>query len=150
MTDPIADDGIYRSAFMMELLRQVRAQDQYGTRDGWTAERLLAPFFRKRGEDGGACLVDAKALLRIRLFYQTLAVLVESECGQMATPIVGINEEGFGRIVLTVGKLVVLEKVVRDAGRFGFSSPEAMQAEAEKLLAVAVALIGKYSEVAKI
>ncbi len=145
----VANSGIYESAFMQEMLRQVRATDQYGVRDGWSRERLMEPYFRKRSFEAG-CVVDDMALLRLQLFYQALAILIEGECGQMVSSIVNVNDEGFGRVVLIVGRLVVLDKTVRDAGRFGFSTPEAMQAEAEKLLAVAVGLIGKYPEAANL
>ena len=144
-----ANPSIYDSAFMQALLRQVKATDQYGVRDGWSVERLLEPYFRKRSLEAG-CVVDSTALLRVQLFYQALAILIEGECGQMVSTIVNVNDEGFGRVVLIVGRLVVLDKTVRDAGRFGFATPQAMQAEAEKLLAVAVGLIGKYSDAAKI
>ncbi len=145
----VADNGIYESAFMQELLRQIRATDQYGVRSNWSVERLLEPYFKKRGAEAG-CAVDNMALMRIQLFYQALAILIEGECGQMVSTIVNINDEGFGRVVLIVGRLVVLDKSVRDAGRFSFASPQALQAEAEKLLAVAVGLIGKYPEAANL
>lgn len=148
MTDT-ATPSIYASAFMQELLRQIKAHDNYGVRDGWSADRLLEPFFRKRGGDA-TCQVDTAAMLRLTTFYQAVAVLIEGECGQMVMQINNVNDEGFGHVLLIVGRLVLLDKVVRDAGRFGFTSPEAMQAEADKLLTVAVGLIGKYSEVAKI
>ena len=69
---------------------------------------------------------------------------------QMVSPVININDEGFGRVLLIVGRLVVLDKTVRDAGRFSFATPQAMQAEAEKLLAVAVGLIGKYPDAARL
>lgn len=143
------NNSIYQSAFMQQILRQIKAHDSYGVHDGWSAERLMEPFFRKRGGDV-TCNMDAAAMLRLNTFYQALAVLIEGECGQMVMPINNVNEEGFGRVLLVVGRLVVLDKVIRDAGRFGFANPEAMQAEAEKLLAVAVGLIGKYPEAAKL
>ncbi|MDR3410882.1 MAG: NifX-associated nitrogen fixation protein [Formivibrio sp.] len=145
----VANPGIYESAFMQEMLRQVKAIDQYGVRDGWSHERLMEPYFRKRTFEAG-CVVDDKVLLRLQLFYQALAILIEGECGQMVSSIVNVNDEGFGRVVLIVGRLVVLDKTVRDAGRFGFATAQAMQAEAEKLLAVAVGLIGKYPEAANL
>ncbi len=141
--------AVYESAFMKELHRQVKALDAYGAREGWDIERLFEPFFRKYPIEAG-CTMDRAAMSRVSTFYQALAVLIEGECGQMVTPVININDEGFGRVLLIVGKLVILDKTVRDAGRFRFASPEAMQAEAEKVLAVAVSLIGKYSEVAKI
>jgi len=148
MTETVSPE-IYESAFMKEILRQVKAHDTYGVRDGLSPEQHLEPFFRKRGMDM-ACTVDRGAMLRVTTFYQAIAMLIEGECGQMASLISSINEEGFGRVMLTVGRLVVLDKTVRDAGRFGFASPEAMQKEADKLLAVAVGLIGKHPDAAKI
>lgn len=148
MTEAVNQE-IYQSSVMKEVLRQVKALDTYGVRDGWSVEQHLAPFFRKRSVDM-TCVVDNAALARVSTFYQAIAVLIEGECGQMASYISSINDEGFGCVMLVVGKLVVLDKTVRDAGRFGFASPEAMQKEAEKLLAVAVGLIGKYPEVARI
>ena len=150
MSETATDTSIYQSAFMTELLRQIKAHDQYGTHDGWSAERLLEPFFRKREQGAAGCTVDRASLLRVTTFYQALAVLIEGECGQMASLVVNINDEGFGRVLLIVGRLVVLDKTVRDAGRFGFATPQALQAEAEKLLAVATGLIGKYPEAAKL
>lgn len=150
MNESTGDNSIYQSAFFTELLRQIRAHDQYGTHDGWSAERLLAPFFRKREQGAAGCTLDRASLLRVTTFYQALAVLVEGECGQIASLVVNINDEGFGRVLLIVGRLLVLDKTVRDAGRFGFATPQAMQAEAEKLLAFATVLIGKFPEAAKL
>ena len=148
MTDT-ANLAIYDSAFMKELQRQVKALDAYGQFDGWSIDRLFEPFFRKYALDR-SCTLDRAALSRISTFYQALAVLIEGECGQMVSPVININDEGFGRVLLIVGRLVVLDKTVRDAGRFSFAGPQAMQAEAEKLMAVAVGLIGKYPEPAKL
>ena len=100
MSETATDNGIYQSAFMVELLRQIKAHDQYGTHDGWSAERLLEPFFRKREQAAAGCTVDRAALLRVTTFYQALAVLIEGECGQMASLVVNINDEGFGRVLM--------------------------------------------------
>lgn len=140
---------IYQSAFLKELQRQIKALDAYGQFDGWSVERLFEPFFRKYGLEH-SCTLDRAALSRISTFYQALAILIEGECGQMVSPVININDEGFGRVLLIVGRLVVLDKTVRDAGRFSFATPQAMQAEAEKLLAVAVGLIGKYPDAARL
>ena len=47
-----------------------------------------------------------------------------------------------------MGKLVVVDKTLRDVHRFGFDSLSKMKDEADKLLAVALERIGKYSDVA--
>ena len=66
----------------------------------------------------------------------------------MASPLVHLSHEGFGRVLITVGKLVVLDRTLRDAHRFGFESFSKMKTEADKQLAVAVGLAGRYPEVA--
>ncbi|PJC71268.1 MAG: hypothetical protein CO017_00935, partial [Zetaproteobacteria bacterium CG_4_8_14_3_um_filter_59_5] len=48
-----------------------------------------------------------------------------------------------------VGKLVVLDRSLRDVHRFGFKSVEKMVEDGDKMLASALALIAKYPEVAK-
>ena len=59
-----------------------------------------------------------------------------------------LSHEGFGRVIITVGKLLVLDKTLRDVHRFGFPSLSKMKDEGDKLLSVALEIIGKYSDVA--
>ena len=66
----------------------------------------------------------------------------------MAIPMVNLSHEGFGRAIITVGKLVVMDKTLRDVHRFGFKSLSAMKDEADKLLSVALEIVGKYPEAA--
>jgi probable nitrogen fixation protein len=51
--------------------------------------------------------------------------------------------------VLTAGRLIVLNKNLRDVHRFGFDSLEKLEAEGEKLAAAGVEWIEKYPEVAR-
>ena len=66
----------------------------------------------------------------------------------MAIPMINLSHEGFGRAIITVGKLVVMDKTLRDIHRFGFKSLSKMKDEADKYLSVALEIIGKYPEVA--
>ncbi|MCE1172600.1 MAG: NifX-associated nitrogen fixation protein, partial [Azovibrio sp.] len=61
---------------------------------------------------------------------------------------VHLTHEGFGRALITVGKLVVIDKTLRDVHRFGFPSLSKMKDEADKLLGVALERVGMYPEVA--
>jgi probable nitrogen fixation protein len=60
-----------------------------------------------------------------------------------------MSHEGFGRVLLTVGKLVVLVKTLRDVHRFGFDSLPALDREGEKAVTQAVATISQFPEVAR-
>ena len=84
----------------------------------------------------------------MRAFYNAISVMIESECGLMAVPLLHLTHEGFGRVIITVGKLVVLDRSLRDVHRFGFPSLSKMKDEADKILSVALELIGEYSDVA--
>ncbi|RLW71742.1 MAG: hypothetical protein B6D71_00575, partial [gamma proteobacterium symbiont of Stewartia floridana] len=46
------------------------------------------------------------------------------------------------------GKLVVMDKTLRDVHRFGFASLSKMKDEADKLLSVALEIIGQHPKVA--
>lgn len=144
-------DPILETDFIQEMVRQMRALDTYGRLDGKPAAELLAPLVRTRERKAQIPVVgdpDALTLARIRAFYNGIAVLVEKECGLMAVPLVHLSSEGFGRVLITVGKLVVLDRPLRDAHRFGFESLSAMKNEADKYLAVALEIVGKFPDVA--
>ncbi len=66
----------------------------------------------------------------------------------MAVPLVNLSHEGFGRAIITVGKLVVMDRTLRDVHRFGFPSLSKMKDEADKILSVALEIIGLYPRVA--
>ena len=66
----------------------------------------------------------------------------------VASPMTSMHHEGFGRVILTAGRLVALSKQLRDVHRFGFDSLSALAAEGEKQVAAAADMIRKYSEVA--
>lgn len=52
-------------------------------------------------------------------------------------------------MVLTAGRLVVVNKHLRDVHRFGFPTLEKLAEDGEKLVSSAVEMIEKYPEVAK-
>jgi probable nitrogen fixation protein len=68
----------------------------------------------------------------------------------MAIPSINLTHEGFGRGLITVGSLVVFDKTLRDVHRFGFNTLEQMEAEAQKVVSQALALVQKYREVAEL
>lgn len=148
---PELDADLAQSAFIKEMSRQVRALDSYGTYDGWSTERVLAPFILTKEQRREIPVVgdpDEELLARVRAFHNAIATLIEQECGLMAVPFINIGHEGFGRVLVTVGKLVVMDRTLRDVHRFGFDSHSKMKTEADKHLSVALEIVGKYPEVA--
>lgn len=151
MNQAVAADPLLSTDFIQEMVKQMRAIDSYGTYDGWPVDRILAPYVVTKEQRREMPVIgdpDEVLLSRIKAFYNAIASLIEKECGLMAVPMINITHEGFGRAVITVGKLVVMDKTLRDVHRYGYESLSKMKDEADKLLSVALASVGKYPEVA--
>lgn len=146
-----ADDPLLESDFVKEMARQVRALDTYGVYAGYGVDRLLDPFVLDKARKAEIPIVgdpDEETISRVKAFYNAISVLIEKECKLLAVPLIHLTHEGFGRALITVGKLVAIDKTLRDVHRFGFASLSKMKDEADKLLAVAIERIGMYPEVA--
>ena len=144
-------DPLLETDFIKEMLRQLRALDSYGSYDGQPAEKLLEPLVLDKERRAQIPLVgdpDEEVLARVKAFYNAISMLIEKECGMMAVPLVHLSHEGFGRVLITVGKLVVCDRTLRDVHRFGFDSLSKMKTEADKILAVALEIIGAHPAVA--
>ena len=147
----VENEDIYTTDFIQEMVKQMRAIDTYGTYDDWTEAKILDPFVLTKERKAEIPVVgdpDEITMSRVKAFYNAISSLIEKECGLMAVPMINLSHEGFGRAIITVGKLIVLDKTLRDIHRFGFKSLSKMKDEADKLLSVALEIIGKYPEVA--
>ncbi len=148
---PVASDPILDTDFIKEMARQMRALDTYGTYAGQTIEQILDPYIMTKERKAEIPLIgdpDDITIARVKSFYNAIAVLIEKECKLLAVPLVHLTHEGFGRALITVGKLVVVDKTLRDVHRFGFASLSKMKDEADKLLGVALERIGQHPAVA--
>ncbi|MER2518345.1 MAG: NifX-associated nitrogen fixation protein [Candidatus Accumulibacter phosphatis] len=144
-------DPIFETDFVREMARQMRALDMYGTYSGWSVEKILDPYILTRERRAGIPLIgdpDDETISRVKAFYNAIAVLIEKECKLLAVPLVHLTHEGFGRALITVGKLLAVDRTLRDVHRFGFPSLSKMNDEADKILSVALERIGQYPAVA--
>jgi len=145
------DDPVLGTDFANEMVRQMRAIDTYGTYDDWSVAKILSPFILTKEMKREIPVVgdpDEIVMARLKAFYNAIASLIEKECKLMAVPMINLSHEGFGRAIITVGKLVVMDKTLRDVHRFGFPTLSKMKDEADKLLSVALEIVGKHSDVA--
>ena len=145
------DDPVLATDFGIEMVRQMRAVDAYGTYDNWPAAKILDPFVLTKEQKREIPVVgdpDEIVISRVKAFYNAIAALIEKECGLMAVPTINLTHEGFGRALITVGKLVVMDKTLRDVHRFSFPSLSKMKDEADKILSVALEIVGDYPKVA--
>lgn len=148
----VAEKPAIESVFVQELIKQWRAQDMHGAWEGKSDLDLLEPYIldkEKRREIPIMGDPDPETLWRLELFYNAVGLAIERATGIMVSPIMKMHHEGFGRMVLTAGRLVVVNKHLRDVHRFGFPSLEKLGSEGDKLVSAAVEMINKYQDVAK-
>ncbi|HCA26997.1 MAG TPA: NifX-associated nitrogen fixation protein [Betaproteobacteria bacterium] len=139
------------SAFLTELIKLWRAQDSYGAWDGKSDLDLLAPYIvdkEKRKEIPIIGDPDPELLWGLEIFYNAIGLAIERESGVMVTPMMKMHHEGFGRMVLIAGRLIVVNKQLRDVHRFGFLSLDKLVAEGEKWVAAGVDMIRRFPAVA--
>jgi len=147
----VEDDPVLETDFAKEMVRQMRAIDTYGTYDSWPVDKILEPFVLTKEKKREIPVVgdpDEITMSRVKVFYNAISAMIEKECGLMAVPMMNLTHEGFGRSIITVGKLVVMDKTLRDVHRFGFPTLSKMKDEADKLLSVALEIIGQHPKVA--
>ena len=64
----------------------------------------------------------------------------------MVSPMMKMSHEGFGRMVLIGGRLIVVNKQLRDVHRFGFDNLGKLAEEGEKHVKAGIEMIEKYPE----
>jgi probable nitrogen fixation protein len=142
-------DPYLAADFVGEMIKQLRAMDTYDTYEGWPPAKIIDPLVLTKERKQSIPIVgdpDEITMARVKAYYNAIATLVEKRSGLMAVPVINLTHEGFGRAFVIVGKLIVVDKTLRDVHRFGFASLEKMCEEADKLLTKAAALIEKYPE----
>ncbi|MGR9101178.1 MAG: NifX-associated nitrogen fixation protein [Gammaproteobacteria bacterium] len=144
-------DPYLESDFVNEMLKQLRALDTYDTYEGWPKAKILDPLVLTKERKKEIPIIgdpDEITLARVKAYYNAIASSIEKKCGLMAVPVINITHEGFGRAFVLVGKLIVVDKTLRDIHRFGFPSLETMCEQSDKIIARAEGLIEKYNEAA--
>lgn len=140
-----------QSPFITELVKQWRAQDAHGAWDTKSDADLIAPYIITKEQRRQLPIIgdpDPETLWRMELFYNAVGLAIERATGVMVSPMMKMHHEGFGRMVLTAGRLIVVNKQLRDVHRFGFESLEKLASEGEKLVAAGVGMIEQYPAVA--
>lgn len=140
------------SIFIKELIKVWRAQDTHGTWEKKTDLSLLDPYIVTKEQRKEIPIIgdpDPEMLWRLELFYNAVGLAIERRTGCMVQPMMKMSHEGFGRMILTTGRLIVVNKQLRDVHRFGFESFEKLASEGEKFVDAGVEMIEKFPEVAK-
>ncbi|QWF71134.1 NifX-associated nitrogen fixation protein [Methylomonas paludis] len=156
MTQPAlaveSGDPFMTSDVVVEMLKQLRAMDTYDKYEGWSQEKIIDPLVLTKERKREIPIVgdpDEITLARVKAYYNSIACLIEKKSGMMAVPVINITHEGFGRAFVLVGKLIVVDKILRDVHRFGFPSLADLAEKTDLVVNKAVALIEQYREVAE-
>jgi len=138
--------------FVQELIKQIRAQDSYGAWEKKPDADLLEAFILDKEKRKLIPIMgdpDPDTLWRLGLYYNAIGLTIERRSGVMASPMSKFSHEGFGRMLVTAGRLVLIDKTLRDVHRFGFPSIAKLNEEGEKAVAAALAWIEKFPDVVK-
>ena len=157
MSDAVAADAVDEAAllesdpFLRELVKQLRAQDTPGTWEGKSDLKLLEPYILTVEQRRALPLMgdpDPDLLWRLDLFHNAVGLAIERATKCMVTPMTKMSHEGFGRTVLSTGRLIVVNRHLRDVHRFGYPSLARLAEAGNKLVAEGVAMIQQYPDVA--
>ena len=149
--DAPADDALMQDVFIRELVKQLRAQDTHGTWEGKSDAKLLEPYIitpEQRREMPIMGDPDPETLWRLDLFHNAVGLCIERATKCMVSPMTKMSHEGFGRTVLTAGRLIVVNRHLRDVHRFGYASLAKLAEAGNKLVAEGISMVEKYKEVA--
>jgi len=138
---------IYRES----LITLLRAHDTYGVWSKKSDDEILQSFVLTKEKRRSIPIIgdpDEKVLWRLEIFHTAVAFAINRLTQLDASPIMKISGEGFGRILITAGRLVVLRRTLRDVHRFGFDSTEALVEAGEALVAEGINVINCFPEVA--
>lgn len=128
--------------FKEVLVSKLRSYDAHGVWKNIADEKLLAKYFVVTKEDkkkiDAFAAMSPETLGKIRLYYEAVAQTAEENTGRIVVTALDINGEGFGRALLIDEDYILLQKVHRNAQKFGFENIEDMAEEGEKLSAKAI------------
>lgn len=142
----------FDTPFVRELAKVWRAQDTHGTWDTKSDAELLEPYVVDKEKRRALPIVgdpDPETIWRLELFFNAICLRIEKASGVMISPMLKIHHEGFGRMALIGGRLIVVNKQLRDVHRFGFDSFGKLAEEGEKYVKSGIEMIEKFPDVAK-
>ena len=147
----LSEDELMQDPFVRELIKQIRAQDTHGTWEGKSDLKLLEPYVLTAEQRRALPMMgdpDPDTLWRLDLFHNAIGLSIERATRCMVSPMMKMSHEGFGRAVLTAGRLIVVNRHLRDVHRFGSPSLAKLAEAGNQLVAEGVSMIEQFPDVA--
>ena len=150
----IIDDAaiLAESPFLKQLVKVWRAQDTHGAWESKSDAQLLADYIVTKEQRKSIPIIadpDPETIWRLELFYNAIGLAIEHSSRVMISPMLKMSHEGFGRMVLIGGRLIVVNKQLRDVHRFGFETFAKLAEEGEKQVKAGLEMIEQFPEAAK-
>ncbi|MEI6559926.1 MAG: NifX-associated nitrogen fixation protein [Rhodospirillaceae bacterium] len=152
LIDDDADFEALKSPFVQTLIRVIRAHDAHGAWDNKNDQMLLRSFIVTKEQRKQLPIIgdpDPRTLMRLDQFYAAVGLAIENRTGLIAQPLIKLSHEGWGRVVLIAGKLVVISRSLRDVHRFGFPTLAKLAEDGAKLVEQGVLSVEAYPEAAR-
>jgi probable nitrogen fixation protein len=144
----MSDTVLEINAFTEELIRQLRATDQFGNWAKMSDEELLTKKYVKTKEDLKAIPIiadiDEMLIGEIKMIYKAIALQFERKTGVMCNVVMEMSHEGFGRCIVIADKIVLVDKYFKDAHRFGYRTIDKLYEDGQKMLDKAFATYEQY------
>ena len=134
--------------FTQELVRQLRASDQFGNWSKLSDEELLIKKYVKTKEDLKKIPIiadiDEMLIGEIKMIFKAVALQFERQTGVMCNVVMEMSHEGFGRCVVITDRVVLVDKYFKDAHRFGYRTLEKLYEEGQKYLDKSLEIYEQY------
>lgn len=142
------DTTFEHNAFTEELIRQLRAADQFGNWSKMSDEALLRAKYVKTKEDLKKIPIiadiDEMLIGEIKMIYKAIALQFERKTGVMCNVVMEMSHEGFGRCIVIAGRIVLVDKYFKDAHRFGYRTLEKLYEDGQTHLDKALGIYEQY------
>jgi probable nitrogen fixation protein len=148
----VTETDLMASPFLQCLAGRLRAEDTFGAWDRKSDRMLLDEYIVTKEQRREIPIIgdpDPDTIALVEKYYQAIGLTVEKLTGVMASPMLKVSHEGFGRVVLIAGQLVVYARTLRDLHRFGFNDLATLSAEGTKAVTQAVAMIEAHPDLAR-
>ena len=133
--------------FLPELSALIRAGDCCGLWEGKSDAHIMRGYVLSQAQRRAIPILgdpDPRVLRRLKTYYQAVGVAIGRRTGTIASPVIDLSDEGFGRVVLTAGRLVAVSRPLRDVHRFGFDDLDALDAAGAALVEEGATLIAAH------
>lgn len=141
------------SDFGIEIVRQLRAMDQFGNWAKIPDQELLVKKYVKTKEELKQIPliadIDEMMINDIKMIYKAVALSFERKTGVVCNVIMEMSHEGFGRCAVIADRICIVNKYFKDAHRFSYRTLDSLFEDGDKMLETAVAIYEQYKPCVK-